>query len=477
MKKILVFLTGMVLFMQHGQAQFKRHYWLNPASVNYTLSYPTSNGEWMQAAARQDRNSHFKNTIAVFRMDNSYATLDSRIIGLPWSGGEEQFDPYVDFEIHCIVESFNPTGYYIICGSIRRGEAAAGVSGLVVVIDAGLNPLSIREYPEVKNFYSVYAQDNFYYVCGQTKQGQGIVLRDDVTNYVPTAQAYVTQQQWDYQKIRVRNSPGRGEIGVSGSFVSEDEPGEMGYTSFNATATNFSPIPNASWKFPPVNNHSIESKVVIANYPGAGGLGLILSVSDVNGIYTYLFVNYQTPTLPLTLPIAFKIPCYGSVLEDIDCAGDDGITSSYQIAWIGNYPQQTAYFANMNFPPQPMPFPFPTTAVRFIDFNPVPTTDNAYYSLRKVHYYKLPGDGKFHAGGYYYHNDGNKTTFAVTPELVLKEECTTEREEETVSLVRPRLTFHSLIEMEVSVNELKKFSKKYHFCTMDCQGENDCGNR
>ncbi|MCL2131238.1 MAG: hypothetical protein FWH36_02095 [Lentimicrobiaceae bacterium] len=209
MKKICMFLLGTMLLSQHGQAQFKRYYWLNPMSVNYTLSYPTSSGEWMLAAARQERGAPNKNTIAVFKVDNAYNILDSRVIGRYWIG--EEFDPNVNFEIHCIVESFNPTGHYIICGSMRTGTAIIGV---VFVLDAGLHPQFMREYPEVRNFYSVYAQDGYFFACGQTQDGHGIVLRDNVVNAQPppAAQAWITQVPWDYQKIRVVNSPGNGQF-------------------------------------------------------------------------------------------------------------------------------------------------------------------------------------------------------------------------------------------------------------------------
>ena len=490
MKKVLVFLSLLICLIMTGYGQFKRHYWLNPMSVNYTLSYPTSNGEWMQAAARQDRNSLFKNTIAVFRMDNSYATLDSRIIGLPWSGGEEQFDPYVDFEIHCIVETQTPTGHYIICGSIRR-SADMQTIGMVVVLDAALNPQDIREYPTVRNFYSVYAQGNYYYVCGQTQDGHGIVLRDDVLNFHPSAVSYVTTIPWDYQKIKQRFDIGSNIISVSGTGFSEDEDEdededeveveveELGYTAFNVTATNFSPLMGtigaiASWKFPPVN-HAIGSKVVISNYPGTAGQGVILSVSDAVGIYTYLFNIHGS------LLIAFKVPCQGEVLQDMECTQQP----NQKIAWVGNFPQRTAYFATMDLPlPSPNypynPTPIPTgTSVRFLEFHPVPVADNAYYSLHKVHFNRpiYGGDGELHAGGYYNHSDGNKTTFAVTPELVIEEECTTEREEKTVRFNQPHIKPLNLMNREVEVIKHTSFSKKYTFCTMDCIGENDCGNR
>ena len=491
MKKLFVFLVVTTAALTAGYGQFKRHYWLNPQSVNYTLSYPTSNGEWMLAAARQERGTTMKNTIAVFRVDNSYNILDTRIIGLPWANVEEQFDPNVDFDIHCIVESHNPNGYYIICGTIRRG-ADANVAGVVVVTDAGLNPLSIREYPEVSHFYSVYAQDNFYYVCGQRHDRHGITLRGDVVSFQPNEQAYVTQQQWDYQKIRVVNSPGSGEIKISGTGISEDGDQTLGYTIFYAQAGNFAPMPNlnpipvpnpiASWQFSPVNHHGIGSKVVIANHPGgAGGQGVVLAVSDATNIYTYLFFQHPAPSH------AFRVPCHGGVLEDVECAGPGGGTSLSQIAWVGNLlqtaAQRRAYYLHTNLTPTYPPFP--SSPATFTYFHPFATTGAAYYSLHKVHFHRdqwnpiSPGDLEFHAGGYYRHQDGNKTTFAVTPALIDEDEneCITREEVDIEDLDMPLLHPLNLIEMEAKVINLPTFSKKYHFCEMDCYGESDCGNR
>ena len=446
----------------------------------------------MQAAARQNLNSPFKNTIAVFRMDNTYTIQDSRIIGLPMAGSEDKFDPNVDFDIHCIVESANPTGYYIICGSIRRGDGT-GTTGIVVVLDAGLNTvpsaMGLREYPDVSHFYSVYAQDNYYYVCGRKHDGRGIVLRDNVTNYVPMAMAYITLQQWDYQKIRIRDIPGSGEIRVSGTGYSDDGVAtEMGYTAFDIRAGNFSILTNtwgpASWKWVPIG-HSIGSKVMISNHPGgSGGLGLIVSVSNANGIYTYLFFSHPA------LNSAFHIPCPRGVLEDVECAPDNG--NGPRIAWVGNtmpsddMPQQRAYFLRVNLPhPLPNPNPFPGAMATFTYFQPFPTTNNAFYSLHKVYFERtFSGNGEFHAGGYYKHSNNNKTTFAVTPELIYNN-CVTRNNVHATAINIPvgfRLQSLVLLNDRVNVNELGTLSKKYHFCPVDCDnndlhGDGDeCGN-
>jgi len=491
MKKLFVFLVGMMLFLQHGNGQFKRHYWLNPRSVNHTLSYPTSNGEWMLAAARQHPNSTLKNTIAVFRLDNAYNIRDSRVIGRYFSG--EDFDRSVNFEIHCIVESFNPTGYYIICGSMSGGATAATI-GVVFVLDAGLNPQHMREYPDVRNFYSAYAQDGYFFVCGQTQSGQGIVLRDDVASPQPSAQVWITQDRWDYQKIRVVNAPGNGQIKVSGTGFSE-ESGEktMGYSIFDVGGGNFSlaansmppPVayPFASWQFPPVGNHGIGSKVVIANHPGgAGGQGVVLSVSDANYIYTYFF--FQHPQFSS----AFRIPCRGSVLEDLECTGPGGGVNVSQIAWVGNFRtaeqlSRRAYYLHMNLPITPPPFPFPGGTAMFTYFLPFPAMDNAYYSLHKLYFHRPPGDLQFHCGGYYQHYNGNKATFTVTPDLIPDDEkmCVERKEVDADYLGRPRLDplrFFDKREIGVRVHEVP--SKKYHFCDIECdgeyQGEDECGN-
>ena len=508
MKKLFVFLVGMMLFLQHGNGQFKRHYWLNPRSVNHTLSYPTSNGEWMLAAARQHPNSTLKNTIAVFRLDNAYNIRDSRVIGRYFSG--EDFDRSVNFEIHCIVESFNPTGYYIICGSMSGGATAATI-GVVFVLDAGLNPQHMREYPDVRNFYSAYAQDGYFFVCGQTQSGQGIVLRDDVASPQPSAQVWITQDSWDFQKIRVRNNPGSGQIKISGTGFFQGDDGDefqtMGYSVFDVGGGSFTPAPNnppppphpplppnsfASWQFPPIV-HGIGSKVVIANHPGgAGGEGVILSVSDNYNIYTYLF--FQHPALNA----AFRVPCSNGKLEDMECAGPGGGVQTSQIAWVGNKlgtdenPQQTAYYLHMNIPmsftpPPPYPYPpFPPTPTTFTYFHPFPAADNAYYSLHKVQFHRNQGDLQFHCGGYYQHYNGNKATFAVTPDLIGVDgedtPCITREGVRTVALDLPDLyplLFLDIREIGVRVHETS--SKKYRFCNIECEGElqegNDCGNK
>jgi len=489
MRKLLVFFTGMMLFLflQQAQAQFKRHYWLNNQSVNYTLSYPTTNGEWMLAAAKQEPNSQFKNTIAVFRLDNNYNIIDNRVIGHFGVGGE--FDRNVSFEIHCIVQSFNPMDYYVICGSIKRTPTAQ-TEGFIVVLDAGLNPQPMRYYPDVRNFYSVYAQDGYFYACGQMQNSRGVVLQDQVANLVPNAPVWVTlpaNQRWDYQKIRVTNAPGSGEIKVSGQgFYNPDIPLEIGYTIFNVGANGFFPTPNpagqfSSWKWQlPVN--VINSKAVIANHPGgAGGQGVVMSVSDASAIYTYMFFNQPTPTA------AFRIPCYGGTLEDVECAGPGaGPYLPSQIAWVGNIrqsdenPQRTAYYLHTNLSPF-----FPISPAMFTYFYPFPLVDNAYYSLHKLYFnrnqWPAPFDLEFHCGGYYMHNDSNKATFVVTPDLLNEDEvpCIRREKVDVRDLPSPHLRYLDLMPMEIRVMFWESISRDYHFYDMDCyeKTEKDCGNQ
>jgi hypothetical protein len=471
MKKLSFFFTGMMLFLflQQAQAQFKRHYWLDSLSVNYTLSHPTTNGEWMLAAAKQEPNSQFKNAIAVFRLDNNYAIWGSKVIGRRLVG--EEFDPNVNFEIHCIVQTFNPAEHYVICGSVKRAPTAQ-TEGFIVVLDAGLNPQPMRNYPDVRNFYSVYAQDGYFYACGQMQNGRGVVLQDQVANLFPNALVWATtpeQQRWDYQKIRVMTNPGSGQIKVSGQgFRNPDIPLEIGYTIFNVGANGFSPAPNpvapSSWRWQlPVN--VINSKAVIANHPGGnGGQGVVESVSDANYIYTYMFPQQPSPGF------AFRIRCTGGILEDVECAG----TPVSQIAWVGNFPQRTAYYLHTNLNSS-----FPIPPATFTYFYPFPKMDNAYYSLHKLYFNR--NQLEFHCGGYYKHNDGNKATFVVTPDLLIEgeNECIKREEVGIEDLPIPDLHPLYLMQMEVKVMFWESLSREYDLKDMDCyeETEKDCGNQ
>ncbi|MCL2131239.1 MAG: hypothetical protein FWH36_02100 [Lentimicrobiaceae bacterium] len=275
---------------------------------------------------------------------------------------------------------------------------------------------------------------------------------------------------------------------------------EMGFTVFSVWGGNFIPSPNngspplppnpyASWKFQTVGNHGIGSKVAVANHPGgAGGQGVILSVSNAGNIYTYLF--FQQPTFSS----AFRISCPNGVLEDMECAGEGaGGQLPPQIAWVGNkmgtaeQPQRTAYYLHMNLPSSqpPPPYPFPTTTAMFTYFHPFPAGDNAYYALHKLYFYRQPGDLLFHAGGYYQHHNGNKTTFAVTPDFTNPDDddtpCVTREYVMTSILGSPSLQPLDLHGGEIDVVVYEVLSKKYNFCEIDCEGElqeegEECGN-
>ena len=130
MKKLFVFLIGMCFYLPFAEAQtqtipFARHYWLNPHGVNYTLaksSYRVSTTEkWVVAAARNEKEVTSKNTIALFGLDNLYNIERERVIGLPSTDPDERFYPNVEFEVHCITQSFTDENY-IICGSMRKDD-------------------------------------------------------------------------------------------------------------------------------------------------------------------------------------------------------------------------------------------------------------------------------------------------------------------------------------------------------------------
>ena len=161
MKKLLVLIAGMCFCLQstNVQAQVARHYWLNPQSVNYTLSNPlttspSGNGVWMLAVARNEEGANLKNTIAVFELDNAYNIVstagqsDVQTIGFPSTTAGYQFDPDVNFEVHCIVQSVAPDSNYVICGSMQQRNGQQ--NGMVIVLDAWLNVLSVQEWIVVR---------------------------------------------------------------------------------------------------------------------------------------------------------------------------------------------------------------------------------------------------------------------------------------------------------------------------------------
>ena len=472
-------------------SQFARHFWINPLSVNYTLSPPTTNGEWMLAAARNEEGVKTKNTIAVFKLghspsdNNMYGIRADRVIGLPPTGTTGGlFNPDVEFEVHCIVQSAYPDSNYLICGSMRK-DVDARQNGMVVVLDAGLHVLSIREYPDIETFYFVYAENNRYFVCGNTHNGNGIVMQDNVLSPTTSTNAYVTTIPWTFHKIKAKANHGAGPSGIisvsgSGPRV-ESGNQEIGCTVFNIQGGGFSNI--ATYKFSPLVN-SINSNVVISNYPQTNDMGLILSVSNRNSIYTYLFDNYLMTymqvlmSVPTTVNAAFMIhtnSTYEFKMEDMDCGES-------RLAWVGNtispITQRKAHYIGMRFS-QPLPVspPFLPTPVKLINFEPNPPA-NTYYSLHKVNFFR-DGDREFHAGGYYKHSDNDKTTFVVTPEDVgvLAKECVEERESEAKDFERPSV---SLLPLTLSCPNAILYdwhTVRYLFCITDeCQIEK-CGNQ
>jgi len=500
MRKLIVFFTGMMLFLfiqqVPVQAQphdpFTLHYWLNPSGVNYTLSAPTTNGEWIAAAPRNERLSAVgvtppvyaprKNTVAVFRMSNADYTMlptsdDVKVFGVNTGSG---FNKEVDFEVHCIVESCNPVQMYILCGSISMSEEDSPV-GMVAILDAQLNLVSLRHYDDVKVFYSVYAQDGFYFVCGQMQNSYGnaaIVLRDAIVSLTPlvniTAFYTPNHPDWAFHKIAVRKAPGYPlpcsfEFSVSGAGESENGP-QIGWAVFQMSLGFFN-FSNAAYSFT-LPNYIPNSKVTIANYPSSAPLsttqGLLLSVSDGQRIHTYAFNNNQQQVMNG----AFRIPYWYGVLTDMDYDGGD------KIAWVGNDikpPQIAHYFRSTLTYPYSSPPPLGLN-IRFTPFNQ-PT--NAYYSLHKVHYYT----GAFHAGGYYNGKDEkgnyNRAVFAVTPEHVWDNNHCTERkeinfEEEDVQLLKPI----SVARVYIQGQYIEYLNRTYGFCTMDCEKKrgDDCGN-
>jgi len=454
------------MFVQQGHAQtlFKRHYWINPLSYNHTL-YPTSDGGYILAAARQELGAGLKNTIAVLKLDAAYQTQMTRIIGLP---GGEDFNREVDFEVHDVIETIN-NGFYVICGSIRHitDEGVLVECGMVTIIDMGLNVQSIREYPEVETFYSVYSEDNHYYVCGKTKNEEGTVLQDDIFGLNPIV--WITHDKWIYHKIRIKTKP------LYTFIVSCTDGREIGYTAFDFSGGNLVPVNTTgideSWKI--AQPLYPNSKAIITNYPG-NALGLILSASDGNNIYTYLFDQYQPTSMPM-LFTAFSIPCSG-IIEDINC-------SPNKLAWVGNYPMQTAFYLSltMSVPGIMMPGFLGNISVPFINFNPHPPMDMAYYSLHKVHYNKN-FDLKFHAGGFYhYGRNNNRTTFVVAPEQAI-EYCGDVKIEYTTEFTPPLpLIPLPLIMKDTPVNDIERTDREINFCPTECDdefGENNqsCGN-
>ncbi|MDR0205641.1 MAG: hypothetical protein LBI45_00010 [Bacteroidales bacterium] len=505
MNKLLVFFTGMMLFLfiqqvpvqAQPQDPFALHYWLNPMGVNYTLSAPsTTNGEWIAAAPRNERLSPVgvvpivyasrKNTVAVFRMSNAGYTLlpnpdDVKVFGVNAGG---IFNQEVDFEVHCVVQSCNRDTNYILCGAISLSEDHNPV-GMVAVLDTRLELVNLRYYEAVKTFYSVYAQDGFYFVCGQMQDSTAIVLRDSIPSRIlqNNITAFYTRNQpnWAFHKIAVRKAPGYQlpcsfEFSVSGARETGDSP-QIGWAVFQMNLGFFT-FSNAAYSFTP--NHGLNSRVTIANYPSNAPLsttqGLLLSASDGNKIFTYVFNDNQQQVMNG----AFRIPNWYGVLTDMARGGNE-------VAWVGNRgttpTSQRADYIRTNIPypyPSSPPTYVPPTA-QYIIFTPVNQPPAAYYALHKVHY--NDGDGRFHAGGYYNGRDENgncnRAVFAVTPEQVWEDNRCTERKEinfenEAVRQLEPI----AVARVYIQANMLPKLTKTYGFCTMECEKkwDSDCGN-
>jgi hypothetical protein len=479
--------------MQLAEAQapnlpFARHYWLNPNSVNYTLSAPTTNGDWILAAARpHQQGTTRKNTIVVFRVDNAdYAILSDTtpsacsdsvsVIGMEGLNGD--FDENVDFEVHSVVQSCKPDTHYVLCGTISMDTSQQPV-GMVAILDARLNLVSLRQYDEVKVFYSAYARDTSYYVCGQLQSGvggmmpnteAGILLQDNFSapHPGPYVFAWQTANDWSFHKIIAREFPNVTpdsyfEIGLSGSNGIDTIGWSVFHVIWNTMVAH-----SSGWMFPPA--YPINSNTTIAYYGAANhsgqGQNMLLSVSSGQEIHTYAFNNQSN-----IIDTAFRIPWNGK-LEDMDCTNDS--VNSQKIAWVGNgidtqTSRQTADYIRTDMPT--------LSLASIISFAPSgDTTNNAYYALHKVHYFA--GDSLFHAGGYYHnYNDSNdhlndRTTFAVTPELVGNSSCASQTAANItgINMIKPTGIGIPKARIDIEGVELEPLTKKVGFCTMDCAG-------
>jgi len=497
-----------------------RHFWLNDSSYNHTLAL-TSDGGYILAAARQEQGAKTRNTVAVFKLDNTYDIRhpqtpllpNAQIIGIPVSADEKGI---VNFEVHDIIENAimgdegEVISYYVICGSMRRYAVSdeghectcekkcecppdrectcewkctcgggltplTAEAGMVIVIDANLNVLSIREYPSAKTFYSVYAKDNYFYVCGKTPNtatapSNGIFLRDELFTMNPTA--YITNQPWEYHKVKL-NTNGT-DLLVSGTDYNE-----IGFTAFDIAGGNFAPIANASRKFPISQPLQINSKVVVTNDPN-NPQGLILSAMVGFEIHTYLFNTYLSPAN--TCVAITRLPYYPPsicVLEDVNTVQATPTYPNGRIAWVGNVkniPDARAAFyisTTLSFTQQP----------KCIIFHPFPTHPATHYRLHKVHY----NDTTFHCGGFYSHESSNKTTFVVAPEAVSNISCHTNEMplDFPANLPLPRIIVFPVTSMNVSVKPNPWFETRYNFCDTNCDdtplnnnlNNNSCGNQ
>ena len=487
----------MCVSLQFAGAQpFARHFWLNKESVNYTLSPPTSKGEWILAAARTERHADgsigAKNTIAVFRLDKDYKILpsvidpcseDVSVIGIPKTEDTTVFDPYMDFVIHSVVEVVGSYGgKYVLCGSVRNTKdgTTAKPAGIVAVLGANLELLGMHKYNQASVFYSVYAKDSFYYVCGQMQDGRGIVLRDSLTAPTPnwSSTTWETTFPWAFHKIVPNNHPFLPEISVSGT----DGVDRIGWSVFLTLPGAFTYWNGQYFKA----QYPIDpmSKVTLAYYPPAssnpGSTSLLLSASTgqptVPGAQTVLHTYFCGNNQQQTINSYFTIDWNGR-LEDMDCGGD-------KVAWVGNrlmsstQPRRTADYIHISYPAIPPMAPM-------ISFFPSNQTDySAFYSLHKVHYFPNPlpyADNEFHAGGYY-NNYSNtidhpvdRTTLVVTPERLFngdddKFPCAERKELDIKEYPKLQTLSYPMYRLYTNGTRQLRLTQRYSFCTMDCEG-------
>jgi len=472
MKKSLFFL-GLVFCLQQADAQFPiiRHFWLNDSSYNHTL-HPTSDGGYIIAAARQQLGAKWRNTIAVLKLDAAYniqhpqiQNTDAQIIGISFGG--EWFDMSVNFEVHDIVENV-ATKNYVICGSINY---SGGTNvGMVTIIDQNLSVQSIREYPDVDTFYSVYAEGKYFYVCGNTHKKEGIVLRDEMFTMNPTA--HITKAPWTYYKIKVNNNSN--DIVVSGSDAID-----IGFTAFDITGGNFVNGAIASQRL--LQPYSLPNpKVVLTNYPG-NPQGLILSMSGGNKILTFFFTNYNQVSSGNLAIIGGIQDITHLFLEDVEVDINSN-PNLIKMAWVGNHwktnlPNLTAFYISWD-----VPIPILPQMHSFIPYihYPLPPS-SAYFRLHKVHF----TSGDFHCGGFYNHHNNNKSTFVVAPEQAVHQNCGLILPVDIEYYGTPWLNILPITPMNVKVQPNKWLERKYNFCDTDCDDAplNDntsnpkCGNQ
>ena len=499
MKKSFIFLIGMCFCLQFTKVQaqgdpFKCHYWLQDHSVNYTLSYPITdannpNYKWLQAAAKHDAagNANFKNTIAVFKMFNDYEINHSSSGREPIVFGKDgngTYDPKVNFEVHSIAQSCYPDTTYILCGSMRSEDESNPTYGMVAVLNSNLDVMSLREYPDTKVFYSVYAQGENFYVCGETGNNSSIILQDNILTPGLNRVGYI-DPGWVFHKIRIKAAPCQSdEFNISGIYTDDFGNVAIGYTTYQIVGNSFFYIDQVQVAINPPTSptpHIIpNSRVTISNYPGQKD-GLILAVSDGKAIYNFAFDRSpQPPILPTAY--GFMIKDWYGILEDMDC-GNYPNQQNPQLAWVGNRENPdgkpylfadyiSAHLASSSFPPI-----FPTHFADIIYFEPSIDDETAYYSLHKVHYSGGPrnpsGDSLFHAGGYYSGRDEtfnpNRATFAVTPEAVKdKIDCAKNEEREIVEFEFTPIRCYQAVRVYPIVNTIDTYTHAFGFCTKGC---------